>query len=152
MRLFHCSLVLFACVSLMLASCGKSATTSAPAPPSQPSATAKPKELIVGKWQRSEPGKEAEKLEFAPDGTISGGSEFKFKGKYKWLEEPDTLEYEVKPDVINWQYAKCKVKVSKDELTLDIVEAKSRADENAKWQTEADDRARIGQEKYKRQP
>lgn len=152
MKLFHCCIALFACASLLLTSCGKSEPTSAPAAASQPSATLKPKELLVGKWQRTEPGKESEKLEFAADGTISGDTGLKSSGKYKWVEDDNVIEYEVKTD-FGQEYAKCKVKVGKDDLTLDIVDAKSRPDENAKWQHEANDKERIGQvEKYKRLP
>lgn len=153
MKFFHCCIAVFACCSLLLTSCGKSNPTSAPATPTQPAAARKPKELIVAKWQRADPGKESEKLEFAADGTISSESGgFKSNGKYKWIEDDAVIEYEMKPDLGNLQYAKCKVTVSKDELTLDIVDAKSRPNESAKWQHEADDKARIGVEKYKRLP
>jgi hypothetical protein len=149
MKRFHCCLALFAGASLLLTSCGKSAPSSAPAVATQPPAAAKPKELIVGKWQ----GKESEKLEFAPDGAISlDSSGFQNNGKYKFVDD-DTLEYEWKTALGRFENVKCKVKVSKDELALDIVDVKSRMDESAQWQHEANDKARMGQtEKYKRLP
>jgi len=154
MKRFHGCIALFAGASLLLTSCGKSAPTSEPAPATQPSASAKPKELIVGKWQRADPGKESEKLEFAADGAISGdpGGFGENKGKYKFVDD-DTFEYEWKTALGQFEYAKCTVKVGKDELVLQILDAKSRPDEAAKWQREANDKARIEQmEKYKRLP
>ena len=153
MKLSESCLLLFSC-SVLLASCNKAEPTKAPPAATQPSASAKPKELIVGKWAGADPGKESEKLELSADGTISGDSGgFKYNGKYKWVEDDAVIQYEVKPDLGNLRMVKCKVKVGKDDLTLEVVDAQSRADESSKWQREADDKGRIGQiEKYKRQP
>jgi hypothetical protein len=154
MKLEGCIALFFACSLLLLTSCSKPAPTSAPAAATQPSATAKPKELLIGKWQGADPGKDSEKLEFAADGTISGDAGgFKYTGKYKWMEDDNIVQYEVKPDLGSLRLVKCKVKVSKDDLSLEILDAQSRADDTAKWQHEADDKARVGSvEKYKRQP
>jgi hypothetical protein len=145
---------LFAGCSLLLASCNKTQPTSAPAAATQPAASAKPKELLVGKWQGADPGKESEKLEITADGKISGDAGgFAYNGKYKWVEDDAVIQYEVKPDLGSIRQVKCKVKVGKDDLTLEIVDAQSRTDDGAQWQHEADDKARIGTvEKYKRQP
>lgn len=146
--------LLLACLTLSLAACSSSQPTKTSVGPTQPSASAKPKELIVAKWQRTDPGKEKEVLEVSPDGKITVGEPgLAFEGKYKFLDD-DTMEYEVKPSFGKQQYGKFKVKVSKDELTLQLTDAKSRDDDAGKWQKNADDDARMANptEKYKRQP
>ena len=145
--------LLLAALVLSLAACSSSQPTKAPSAPTQPAASVNPKELIAKKWQRTDAGKETEKVEFAADGTFSGDSGgFPYKGKYRFLDN-DTIECELKPDLGPQQYNKCTVKVTADELTLKIVDAKSRKDDTSPWQKEANDRARIDQvERYKRQP
>src|SRR5262249_50657310 len=123
----------FVCLALALASCSKSEPTKPPPAGStqQPATSDKPKDLIVGKWQRSDPGKTDEKMELAADLTISGDSGgFPYKGKYTFVDE-NTIQYELKPDLGDQILTKCKVKVTKDELTLNIVDAKTRAKDDA---------------------
>jgi hypothetical protein len=155
MRSTLSSAIGLACLALTLASCSKSEPTKPPAaPPTQAQSTSsKPKDLVVGKWQRTDPGKTDEKMELTADGTISGDSGgFPYKGKYTFVDE-NTIQYELKPDLGDQMLTKCKVKVTKDELTLDIVDAKTRAKDDAKWQSDDNSKARISQvEKYKRVP
>lgn len=152
MNLSRWTTLLFACLSLPLAACSSAKPTSAPAAPSQAAASSNPKELIVKKWQRSDAGKEAEKIEFAADGSVSGDlGGIGYKGKYKFVDN-ETVEATITPDLGMQMQTKYKVKVGADELTLTIDDAKSRKDDTSPWQKEADDRARVGTtEKYKRQ-
>jgi hypothetical protein len=153
MKLTHGLMLAVAGLTFTLAAC-TSATKTEPgaAPPSKAQATpTKPQELILGKWQRTDPGKDKETLEFAADGNIkTGNGADSYEGKYKFLDD-GTIEYEIVP-IIGMQYSKCKIKVGKDELTCDVVEAKHKAAETEPWAVDENDRQRKGVEKYKRMP
>ncbi|MBY0528440.1 MAG: hypothetical protein K2R98_33925 [Gemmataceae bacterium] len=130
---------------LGLASCSGNKTAPAPATTGPQITPTKPQELIIGKWQRADPGKEKDSLEFAAEGKIKSGD---YAGTYKFLDD-QTIEYEIVP-IIGVQYSKCKVKVTKDELICDVVEAKHKAAEGEPYAVDENDRQRKGVEKYKR--
>ncbi len=147
-RWLACALI---CTAVALTSCSgsKAPPTTAPAAAPPVKAETNPRVLILGKWMRAEPGRESETVEFVKDGTMQTGSG---KGTYKFLDDT-TVEYEEPKLIGGQQYTKAKVKVTQEELVLDVVDAKSRSDEGAAWQPNPDDMERRGKkEKYKRAP
>lgn len=139
------------CAALVLTSCSGSKTplSTATAPPPVVKAETNPRVLILGKWMRAEPGRESETVEFIKDGTMQSASG---KGKYQFLDDA-TIEYEEPKLIGGQQWTKAKVKVTQEDLVLDIVDAKSRADDGAELQPNPDDMERRGkQEKFKRAP
>jgi hypothetical protein len=139
------------CMAFALTSCSGSKAPTVPEakPPAPVKVETNPRVLILGKWVPTQPGREAETVEFAKDGTLS--SPGLSPGKYKFLDD-QTIEYEKKL-VFDQQLTKAKVKVDKDTLTLDIVDAKSRTEDGAAWEPKPNDLERKGkQEKFKRAP
>jgi hypothetical protein len=136
----------FGLLVLPLASCSSSPSPTK-APPSgsqQQGGAASPKELLLGKWQRTDAGKEST-LEFMQGGKMKlDGTE----GTFKFLDD-GTIEYEYSP-AFEVFLSKCKFKVTPAALVLEVVEAKSKPGANEAWTVTAADNQRKGTEKYKK--
>jgi hypothetical protein len=132
---------------LPLTSCSSSTPSStAPSAPSKPQAAANsPQQLIIAKWQRTDPGKEQGTLEFLQGGKMKIDG---VDGTYKFLDD-GTLEYEYSP-AFEVLYSKCKITVTPTELICQVVEAKSKPSANEAWTVTKADNDRKVTEKYKK--
>jgi hypothetical protein len=158
MRKWNCWPILLGCLTLPLCSCSSKPTEAPPpAPEVKPVAKgprpARPaKEEIIGKWQRTDAGKEKEVLVVSKDGQIKKGEPgYQYSGKYEFLDE-NTLEFKAKREgSMAEQYTKWTVQALPETLTVKVAEATSRVDDIDSFRETSDDTLRKGaEEHYKR--
>jgi hypothetical protein len=159
MRMRICWNIVLSCLVLALSACSTKPTEapSAPAVPTQPQAkgprAARPlKEEIIGKWQRTDAGKDKEVLVVDKNGDIRKGEPgYELSGKYKFLDD-NTLEFTAQREgTTAEQYTKWMVEAQPEKLTVKVVEAKSRPDDIGEFSEKPDDTLRKGiEEHYKR--
>jgi hypothetical protein len=155
MRAMHYLMAGVSGLVLVLASC--SSKSSAPESSTKPSGNAgapgKPaKELIVGKWQRTDPGKTDWIFVIEKDGAVQFGAPgAKSEAKSTFDEKENTLAAEVKPILGSAFVLTWKVDVKPDTLTLKVVDSKTK-NEDGTLSVTAEDKERKNQEEehYKR--
>lgn len=159
MRVWRMWSIALGCLALTLSSCSSRPTevpTDTHPADTKPQAKgprpARPaKEEILGKWQRTDPGKEKEVLVVDKAGDIRKGEPgYEYSGKYKFLDE-NTLEFQAKRDgAMAEQYTKWIVNARPEKLTVKVQDAQSRADDIDSFRETSDDTLRKGSEEHYR--
>lgn len=160
MRVRNCWPVVLGCLALTLSSCSTKPAETTVAPPPDPiraqgkaTRPARPaKEEIVGKWQRTDPGKDRETLTVDKNGDITKGEPgYEIAGKYRFLDD-NTLEFEAKrAGSMAEQRTQWTVNAQPDTLTVKVLKSERRADDIDSFRETSDDTLLKGtEEHYKR--